>query len=144
MNNCSFCDIARGSAPARVVYETQETLAFFPLAPAVVGHTLVIPRAHIPDIWSLSDTQAGSVAIATLSVARAVRRALRPNGMNIINSNGAAASQTVEHLHFHVVPRWDDDDFGAIWPTSKPISAEIKDDIAQRIRSAVSELPTMN
>jgi histidine triad (HIT) family protein len=141
MNGCSFCEIVRGEEAARAVFETPDTLAFFPLAPAVVGHTLIIPKEHIPDIWSLGDAQAANLAHSTLSVARAIRKALEPDGMNIINSNGEAASQTVPHLHIHVVPRWDHDSFGAIWPPSKPISDDAKDWIAHLIRSAFHSAP---
>lgn len=141
MDRCSFCEIVRREEAARVVFETSDALAFFPLAPAVLGHTLVIPKTHIPDIWSLGDAQATNLVISTLSVARAIRSALRPDGMNVINSNGKAASQTVPHLHIHLVPRWDHDDFGAIWPQSKPISDEVKGEVAHRIRDAFHSEP---
>ncbi len=95
---------------------SERVVAFFPLEPATLGHTLVIPTSHIPDIWALDDVTASTLAYATMCVARAVREALAPDGLNIIQSNGAAATQTVEHLHVHVVPRWEGDAMGRIWP----------------------------
>jgi diadenosine tetraphosphate (Ap4A) HIT family hydrolase len=141
MNGCSFCAIVRGEGTVHAVFETADVLAFFPLASAAVGHTLVIPKTHIPDIWSLVDSQASSLMISTLSVARAIRQALRPDGMNVINSNGAAASQSVRHLHIHLVPRWSNDSFGVIWPASKPIADEVKDETARLIRGCVHKGP---
>lgn len=132
---CSFCAIARGTDAARVVYETDDAIAFFPLAPAVPGHTLVIPKDHVSDIWALDRDHIPALSSAIMAVAWAVRRALKPDGMNLINSNGEAASQTVAHLHVHIVPRWSRDEFGGIWPESRPMSDAIKDDIANRIRS---------
>jgi histidine triad (HIT) family protein len=113
---CDFCEIVAKEELARIVMRSERAIAFFPLEPATLGHTLVIPTTHIPDIWALDDATASTLAHATLSVARAVREALSPDGLNIIQSNGAAATQTVQHLHVHVVPRWEGDAMGRIWP----------------------------
>lgn len=120
---CDFCEIVAQNEPARIVIRNEEVVAFFPLEPATLGHTLVIPTAHIPDIWALDAATASTLARATLSVARAVWEALSPDGLNIIQSNGTAATQTVQHLHVHVVPRWEGDAMGPIWPTQS-IAAE--------------------
>lgn len=93
-----------------------QVIAFFPLQPATLGHTLVVPTSHIPDIWALDDDTAATLAHATMRVARAAGEALSPDGLNIIQSNGSAATQTVGHLHVHVVPRWAGDAMGPIWP----------------------------
>ena len=136
MESCEFCRIVRGQQAARVVFETTETMAFFPLAPAIIGHTLVIPKTHKISIWSLTDPEACRLLTSALSVARGIQRALQPDGLNIINSNGSAASQSVAHMHIHLVPRWHDDSFGAIWPHSEPIARDIKDNAAHLIRQA--------
>ena len=134
MGDCEFCRIVRGEAAAHVVSDTVETMAFFPLAPAIKGHTLVIPKKHVPDIWLLDDHLASVVTLSVLVVARAIKRALQPDGLNIINSNGAAASQTVSHLHVHLVPRWRGDNFGDIWPASEPMDSEAAGELASVIR----------
>lgn len=114
---CEFCEIVAKEEPARIVMRSKKVVAFFPLEPATVGHTLVIPTDHIPDIWALDDDMTAKILTeATLRVARAVRAALSPDGLNIIQSNGPAATQTVQHLHVHVVPRWAGDGMGRIWP----------------------------
>jgi histidine triad (HIT) family protein len=132
---CPFCAIARSEDDSvEVVCEAADWIAFFPDEPATPGHTLVIPRAHVPDLWSLDQALAGQLTIAVLRVGRAIKRALDPEGMNLISSSGDAAGQTVFHLHLHVVPRWERDDFGRIWPPEKPMEEKLKDDLAERIR----------
>ncbi len=122
--DCDFCAIVAQQEDAREVLRTDQVVAFFPLEPATLGHTMVIPRRHLPSIWHLDDATAAVLATATLIVARAVRDALDPSGLNIIQSNGRAATQTVPHLHVHVVPRWQDDAMGPIWPDDTDWTAE--------------------
>ena len=136
-SGCEFCEIVAREEPARVVLRTEETVAFFPIEPATLGHTLVIPRSHIPDIWSLDEETAGALTKVTLRVARAVRDAVDPQGVNIIQSNGAAATQTVMHLHVHVVPRWENDGMGRIWPEETDWSERRKDAAWARIRNSL-------
>ncbi|MFC2285285.1 MAG: HIT domain-containing protein, partial [Corynebacterium matruchotii] len=103
--SCPFCAIIMGEGWAREVYRDDHTVAFFPLRPATFGHTLVVPRRHIPDIWGLPEADAACLSRAVLRVAAALRAAVAPAGLNIIQSSGAAATQTVPHLHVHLVPR---------------------------------------
>ena len=118
--SCPFCAIIMGEGPARVVYRDDYAVAFFPLRPATFGHTLVVPRRHIPDIWGLPEADAARLSRAALRVAAALRAAVAPAGLNIIQSSGAAATQTVPHLHVHLVPRWAADAMGPIWPARPP------------------------
>lgn len=134
--NCDFCRIIQGWASARIVCETDAAVAFLPLEPAVFGHTLVVPRAHVPDLWSIDERLAGRVMQAAVRVSKAVRVALGPDGLNLISSVGEAASQTVFHLHIHVVPRWHNDRIGRIWPPPTAYTDLVKDEIADRIRNA--------
>lgn len=133
---CPFCKIIKGTEPARIVCETTECLAFFPLNPAVLGHTLVVPRQHVKDIWELDARLCSKIMDTVLLTSRALKAALHPEGMNIINSTGAAASQTVYHFHIHLVPRWDGDRMGDIWPPSEPWRDEALDEIADLVRVA--------
>jgi len=109
-----------GEGPARVVYRDDHAVAFFPLRPAALGHTLVVPRRHMPDIWELPEQTAAHLSRTVLRVAAALRAAVTPDGLNIIQSNGAAATQTVPHLHAHLVPRWAADAMGPIWQAKPP------------------------
>lgn len=135
--DCEFCEIVASEEPARIVLRFMEVVAFFPLEPATLGHTLLIPTTHVPDIWALDESVASSLAVATLSVAHAVRAAMSPDGLNIIQSNGEAATQTVPHLHVHVVPRWSSDDMGPIWPEETHWSNKQKNEALQAIRDAL-------
>lgn len=133
--DCPFCEIVQRDDPdAREVYRDQHVVAFFPRNPATLGHTLVIPRLHIPDIWSLDQITAERLARVTTQLAAAVKRAVNPDGLNIIQSNGKAASQTVFHLHVHLVPRWEGDPVGRIWPPETDYTEQEKDDAWERLR----------
>jgi histidine triad (HIT) family protein len=115
--NCEFCAIARGQdSSVEVVCEAEEWVAFFPLEPATPGHTLIIPRAHVPNLWKVSPSLAADLMAAIVRVGNAIEDALHPEGMNLITSAGSVAEQTVFHLHLHLVPRWTRDGFGRIWP----------------------------
>jgi histidine triad (HIT) family protein len=133
---CPFCEIVALDDPdARELFRNENVVAFFPLEPATLGHTLVIPRSHIPDIWALTAEDAADIAEATLSVAHAIGRVMHPDGLNVIQSNGEAATQTVMHLHVHIVPRWEGDAIGRIWPPSSPYTEEQKDDVWEALRT---------
>jgi len=119
-----------------VVCEGETWVAFFPLDPATPGHTLVIPRTHVRDLWSVDPAGAGELMAAVIRVGRAIDAALSPEGMNLITSAGEAASQSVYHLHLHVVPRWVGDGFGRIWPHESHVSSREERDAAARVRAA--------
>lgn len=114
--DCVFCRIVSGEEPATILYEDQFNLAFAPLNPATQGHTLVIPKAHAADLWALASEFVGPLFWAVRHVGFEVRRLHKPEGMNVIHSAGSAATQTVFHLHVHLVPRYTGDAMGPIWP----------------------------
>ncbi|WP_406357329.1 HIT family protein [Streptomyces sp. NBC_01635] len=117
-STCPFCAIAAGDdTSARMVYRSQEIAAFFPLEPATRGHTLIVPNRHVSDLADLTAVEGRDLSEALLRTARAIRAALSPDGLNVIQSTGAAATQTVPHVHFHLVPRWSDDRMTLRWPT---------------------------
>lgn len=137
--NCPFCRIARGDdMSVEVVCETETWVAFFPDEPATPGHTLVIPRRHIPDVWAVDQDLGADLMSAVVRVGHALHQAIEPTpeGMNLISSSGSAAEQTVFHLHLHVVPRWRDDRIGRIWPPDQPMSESLKAGLADLIREA--------
>ena len=135
---CIFCQVVAGEAEASVVHEDNTTMAFMDLRQTNAGHTLIVPRRHIRDIYELDDDTAAAVIAATTRVARAVRDAFDPDGINIWQSNGAAAGQEVFHIHFHVLPRRNDDGLLKFYP-SKPDypPRRILDERAAKIRAAL-------
>lgn len=94
-DRCPFCDIVSGRAHARIVSEWEAGIAFFPLKPATPGHLLVVPRRHVQDIWSADEVLGADLLRHIVRLARLLKVALSPDGMNIINSTGDVASQTV-------------------------------------------------
>lgn len=137
--DCPFCAILRGEEHStRIVCERELWVAFFPLRPAALGHTLVIPREHVTDLWSASVEVNEEMAQAVTEIGRAIQAALEPEGLNLITSAGEAAEQSVPHLHLHIVPRWTGDTFGPIWPDASPPEESELDAAALQIRSECS------
>jgi histidine triad (HIT) family protein len=112
---CIFCKIVAGDLPATVIDEDERTIAFMDIAPATRGHALVIPRAHAPDLLSVDAGDLTAVALASQRLAVRVKERLQADGVNLINSCGATAWQTVFHFHVHVIPRYDGDPLRLPW-----------------------------
>ena len=102
---CIFCQIAAGRAPAFRVAEDERALAFMDLFPASEGHVLVIPKDHADNVFEMEDEPMRAAAALSRRVARAMRDALAPDGLAVYQANGAAAGQTVWHYHLHLIPR---------------------------------------
>lgn len=137
--DCAFCRIVRGEEEATAVCESDDCLAFIPENPATRGHTLVIPREHVQHFLELEPALGESLMSMVVRVSRAVQSTVNPEGMNLVSSAGAAATQTVPHLHIHVVPRWSTDEIGDIWPPKRPMDEALEEDLAERIRAACSD-----
>lgn len=113
--DCLFCKIVAGEIPATIVAEDERTIAFMDISPATRGHTLVIPRAHARDIHEIEPEDLRAVATAAQRVAAKQLERLGADGVNLLNSNGAAAWQSVFHFHLHVIPRYDGDPLKLPW-----------------------------
>lgn len=103
--DCIFCRIVAGQAEASIVCEDALTVAFMDLRQVNPGHTLVLPKRHLRDIYALDDGTGAALIATVVRVARAVSAVFGADGVNIMQSNGAAAGQEVFHLHVHVLPR---------------------------------------
>jgi histidine triad (HIT) family protein len=106
---CVFCAIVEGRSPAWQVYADDAVIAFMDINPVTDGHTLVVPRAHVRDLWEIGQEEAARTMAAAVRVAAAIRRALAPDGLNLLHATGAAAMQTVFHFHLHLIPRYASD-----------------------------------
>lgn len=113
--DCIFCRIVAGELPATVVDEDERTLAFMDINPATRGHALVIPRAHARDVHEIEAEDLAACAATAQRLAGRMRERLGATGINLLQSNGAAAWQTVFHFHVHVIPRYDDDPLELPW-----------------------------
>ena len=113
--DCIFCKIVAGEIPSFTLFEDDATLAFMDINPANEGHALVIPREHATDLYAVSDEALAATVVTAKRVAAAVARALNPDGLNLVQCNGAAAAQSVMHFHVHVLPRITDDRLAMNW-----------------------------
>ena len=122
---CIFCKILAGEIPATIVGEDERTVTFMDINPATRGHMLVIPRTHTADLLSVDAEDLRAVAIASQRQAVRAKELLRADGVNLVNSCGAVAWQTVFHFHVHVIPRYVDDPLRLPWVPVPGDPAEI-------------------
>ena len=134
MSDCVFCKIVARQIPATVVHEDADTLAFMDIGQVNPGHVLVACKAHVENIFGLSEAQAAAAFRATATVARAVRAAFDPPGLSVYQANGKPAGQTVFHFHLHVLPRHDGDGMQLAWPVKNPPREQLEANAA-RIRA---------
>jgi len=107
--DCIFCKIINGEIPSEKVYENDKVFAFMDINPLNDGHVLIIPKSHAGTIHEIGEDDFLAVMSATHKLAAAVRKALNPDGINLLQLNGKAANQVIPHLHVHIVPRWSGD-----------------------------------
>ena len=103
---CLFCKIVRGEIPSARVLETDHAVAFLDINPVNRGHVLLVPKAHHATLADLPDDLAAETARLVPRLARAIRAATGADGLNLIVNNGRAAGQTVDHGHWHLIPRF--------------------------------------
>lgn len=130
---CVFCRVVAGTLPAHVVHADAATVAFLDSTPAARGHTLVVPRAHVSDVWEADPEALADVMRTAHAVAARLRERLGPDGLTLRQNNGAASGQRVAHLHLHLVPRWHGD--GTVgWPWPPPTDLDLPEVLAQLTR----------
>jgi histidine triad (HIT) family protein len=134
-----FSKIASGEIPSIKVYEDERTLAFLDIGPAARGHTLVICKGEFADLWSVPEETLAAVTRTVQRVALGLRDALKPDGLNVIQNNGAASGQTVFHYHVHLIPRWEGDNAVRLWKPQQADQDELQA-AAEQIRQAIGAL----
>ena len=132
---CVFCKIVRRELPADIFYEDEHALAFLDARPNVPGHSLVIPKEHVRNIFDADDENLAHVMRAVRKVAPAIRDGVGAKGLHINSNHEEAAGQIVFHLHFHVIPRHDRSEF-QFWPQHDE-PKEKAASIAAKIREAL-------
>lgn len=113
--NCIFCRIVAGEIPSYKVFEDESFFAFLDQSQAKDGHTLVIPKAHHENIFETPDELLGQLAVKVKEVASIVKTKVEADGITLLQCNGAAGLQSVFHIHFHVIPGWDNDRLNEPW-----------------------------
>ena len=116
--DCLFCKIVAGELPSQQVDSDERTVAFMDISPATRGHALIVPREHSANLLEVDQEDLEAVVLAAQRLARRAVEVLGADGVNLINSCGAAAWQTVFHLHMHVIPRYEDDPLELPWVPS--------------------------
>jgi histidine triad (HIT) family protein len=125
-SSCAFCDIVAGDAAAEVIYTNATTVAFLDNTAVTTGHTLVIPRTHVADIWDISAADVTAVMATAHRVAHLIRASLNPDGLTLFQANRPAGWQDVFHFHLHVVPRFQDDRLSRPWTAEFADRAELR------------------
>ncbi len=121
---CLFCGVVRGDVPSWVVLEDELSVAFLDVRPAALGHTLVVPRAHVEHLWDAGQADAAAVMRTAHAAAALLRDRLGPDGLTLRQNTGVASGQRVPHLHLHLVPRWHGD--GTVgWPWPPPADVDL-------------------
>jgi histidine triad (HIT) family protein len=137
---CVFCKIVAGQIPCLKLHEDEDTIAFMDINPVSAGHALSVAKGHWPTVDVIPPEVLAAVARTSQRVARAVMSELRPEGVNLLQSNGPGAAQSVPHLHIHILPRRADDGLPMNWepePGDRAVVEAVYERLKRRLRSAV-------
>jgi histidine triad (HIT) family protein len=137
MSDCVFCKIRDGQIPSLKVYEDDRTLCFMDINPLNAGHCLVAPKRHAPTIFESDEEDLKAAISVAKRVALALLSAVKPDGLNVLQANGAAAFQSVPHFHLHLIPRFTNDNRGFDW---KPVPGDRNQimKIGERLRKVLA------
>ncbi len=138
--DCLFCKIANKEIPTHVVYESADATAVLDVNPRAPGHVMVLPKVHAANILELPDEKMEGVFKAVKETTDLLDKKLKPDGFTIGINHGKVSGQTVEHLHIHVIPRWNGDGGGSIHSVVDNRPKESLEEIANKIRSTKSEI----
>ena len=130
--NCIFCKIVAGRIPCWKLFEDERVLAFLDIGPLSEGHCLVIPKSHAVTIDQMSGQEVAACTRLLPKLSAAVREATGVEGWNILQNNGKISGQAVDHVHFHIIPRRENDNLGYRWPAGK-----LDDDTAFRLQESI-------
>ena len=134
--DCLFCKIAKGEIHSATVYEDSHFTVILDVNPATKGHCLIIPKEHFDSIYDLDGETAGKLFALATCIARAMKDALKCDGLNLVQNNGEVAGQTVNHFHLHLIPRYEGDGLNLNWPQQE-ISGEQLEEIRQSIKKSI-------
>jgi histidine triad (HIT) family protein len=131
--HCIFCKIVAGELPSQIIDEDERTIAFMDINPATRGHALVIPRRHVKNLLEIEPEDLAATTAGAQRIARVVSERLGAVGVNVLNSCGSVAWQTVFHFHLHVIPRYENDPLRLPWTPAEGDAEEIAA-VAQQLR----------
>lgn len=126
MNDCVFCKIIKNEIPTSKVYEDENFIAILDISPANKGHVLIIPKKHTETFLDTDDETTAKMINIAKKVAKGVIRTTKCTGYNILINNYKIAGQMIPHLHLHIIPRTNDDDFSLEWTHKEYGNGEIE------------------
>lgn len=136
---CIFCKIVAGEIPATTIYEDQRVLAFLDIGPIHEGHTLVIPKSHAPTLDACTPDILAAMGSVLGRIGKAVVAATGCNAYNCLCNNGRASGQLVDHVHFHIIPRFEGDGVFSQWPAGQYKEGGLET-MGSAIRKKLSEI----
>jgi len=134
MSNCIFCKIVAGILPSYKVYEDEDVLAFLDIAPVNHGHVLVIPKKHFANMEEIPEDILMKVLRVVKKIGLSLKRGLKYKGYNIVESNDPVAGQEVAHIHFHIIPRLNKNEFS--WPHKSYKEGEAQE-VVEKIKNNI-------
>ena len=135
---CLFCKIIDGEIPAIKVLDEELVIAFMDINPSNRGHMLVVPKKHAENIFEVAESDLAAVTHAVKRCAKAVKEALKAEGITVLQLNGKASDQIVPHFHIHIIPRWENDGLPVSNWEMKPGDMEEIQDIARKVQEHLS------
>jgi histidine triad (HIT) family protein len=126
-DDCIFCKLANGVFPTNTIYEDDSFRVILDLGPATKGHSLILPKNHYANIYEIPEDVAGDVMKLAKKMATHMTEKLNCDGFNLVQNNGEAAGQTVFHFHYHLIPRYKDDNQHILWEPTSPSAEELEE-----------------
>ena len=140
LTDCIFCKIVRREFPASIICEDDKVIAILDIKPFSPGHTLVIPKEHVENIYDIPEDTIAHLYKIVKKLAIAVKKGIKSEGISIIQSNEAAGSQGIFHFHTHIIPRYYGDKIhqvGVIWESGVTVEPEELNPFAEKIKNAL-------
>lgn len=126
MADCIFCKIVQGEIPCAKVYEDDLILSFLDINPINPGHTLVLPKHHYSTLFEVPPEALEACILVSQKISEAVYKSVKAAGLNFLQNNFRAAGQLIEHVHFHLIPRFNNDGFLTSWPGKEYPAGEME------------------
>ncbi len=134
--DCIFCKIANGEIPSATIFEDRDFRVMLDIGPATRGHVLILTKEHYDNIYEIDAETAGKLFSLASVIARAMKKVLNCDGMNILQNNGTVAGQTVFHFHLHLIPRYEGDQVQVAWPQGS-ITEEEKEELVKSMKKEI-------
>lgn len=124
-DDCIFCKLANGEIPTNAIYEDERFKVILDMGPATKGHALILPKEHYANLFELPEDWAAGVMVLAKKQATKMKERLNCDGFNLVQNNGTCAGQTVFHFHYHLIPRYENDNQHILWEPTSPSAEEL-------------------